>query len=96
MSKLLNELVKAKAAFQQRTIKAILEQQPIGTKEQHRAMTMPSRTPIDSWTQPTDAEINSACFSYRHDYGLLSEDEKKRIRFQAKEWLHVWRKELKE
>lgn len=31
MSKTLNDLSKVKAIFQQRTIKAILEQQPIGT-----------------------------------------------------------------
>lgn len=36
MSDLLKELAKAKAVFQQRTIKAILDQNPIGNKEQHR------------------------------------------------------------
>lgn len=36
MSELLKELAKAKAVFQQRTIKAILEQQSIGKSEESK------------------------------------------------------------
>lgn len=42
---------------------------------------------------PTEAQINSACLSYRHDYGLLNEEERKMVRFQAVEWLNAWLKE---
>jgi hypothetical protein len=42
--------------------------------------------------EPTISEINDACLSYRHDFGLLSEDEKKKLRFIAKEWLIAWGK----
>jgi hypothetical protein len=42
---------------------------------------------------PTEAQINSACMSYRHDYGLLTGDERKMVRFQALEWLRAWQKE---
>jgi hypothetical protein len=34
----------------------------------------------------TNEQINSACLSYRHDFGLLSVSEQDYIRFQAREW----------
>ena len=34
----------------------------------------------------SDAQIASACLSYRHDFGLLPEDERKRLMLQAREW----------
>ncbi len=34
----------------------------------------------------TDEQINSACLSYRHYFGLLSVVEQDYIRFQAKKW----------
>ena len=42
---------------------------------------------------PTFAQLNSACMSYRHDFGLMSDEEQERLRWLAKEWLHAWRKE---
>jgi hypothetical protein len=44
--------------------------------------------------KPTDAQVASACLSYRHDFGLLPDDERARVMFQAREWLHAWKKEL--
>lgn len=44
-------------------------------------------------TEPTPEQVRSACLSYRHDYGLLSETERKMVQFEAREWLHAWRKE---
>ena len=41
---------------------------------------------------PTEAEINDACLSYRHDFGLLPELEKEGLRFDAREWLLAWAK----
>jgi hypothetical protein len=37
----------------------------------------------------TDADIDSACLSYRHDFGLLSKPEKDRVRFECREWEHA-------
>jgi soluble cytochrome b562 len=34
----------------------------------------------------THEQIDSACLSYRHDFGLLSVAEQDEIRFQATEW----------
>lgn len=39
-----------------------------------------------------DALLNSACMSYRHDFGLLIGAERDMVRFQAKEWLRAWQK----
>jgi hypothetical protein len=46
-----------------------------------------------SYWKPTPAQIDSACLSYRHDYGLLLEPERAKLRFQALEWLRAWQKE---
>jgi hypothetical protein len=32
--------------------------------------------------------------SYRHDFGLLPDEQRKTVMFQAREWLHAWQKEL--
>ncbi len=47
----------------------------------------PARQPL------TDAQIASACFSYRHDFGLLSKQEQESIIFQAREWERALGKE---
>lgn len=44
--------------------------------------------------EPTADQVDSACLSYRHDFGLLSEKDQDRLRFEAKEWLLAWRKTL--
>ncbi|MGB3042512.1 MAG: hypothetical protein WBB98_04940 [Xanthobacteraceae bacterium] len=43
--------------------------------------------------EPADAQINSACLSFRHDYGLLDDHDRERLRFVAIEWLRAWQKE---
>lgn len=40
----------------------------------------------------TDFEIDSACMSYRHDFGLMPEHEKELHRHLAKEWLLAFKK----
>lgn len=42
----------------------------------------------------TEAQIESACLFYRHDFGLLSEEEKGLIRHQCKWWFIAIRKEF--
>lgn len=43
--------------------------------------------------KPTREQIDSACLSYRHHFGLLSEPEKEQLRREAGYWLAAWRKE---
>ena len=43
--------------------------------------------------EPTDAQVASACMSYRHDFGLMGAEERKLQMFKAREWLRAWQKE---
>lgn len=42
----------------------------------------------------TDKQVVSACFSYRHDYGLLDDKAKGHLEFQCREWWRALRKEF--
>jgi hypothetical protein len=55
-------------------------------KRGDRLYTAPQPTARREWQELTDEQIDSACLSYRHDFGLLSVSEQDYIRFQAKEW----------
>jgi len=33
--------------------------------------------------------IDNVCLSYRQDFGLLSEDEQNKVRFECKEWMRA-------
>lgn len=48
--------------------------------------------PAQVRVMPTDAQINSACLSYRHDFGLMNKRDQDNLRFEANEWLIAWRK----
>lgn len=43
--------------------------------------------------EPADEQIASACLSYSRDYGLMTENEQRIMRFIGSEWLKAWRKE---
>ena len=47
-----------------------------------------------NYMEPSDETVDSACLSYNHGFGLMSQDEQDLMRFKAKEWLHAWRKEF--
>lgn len=38
--------------------------------------------------------ISNVCLSYRHDYGLLTTDERDKVRQECKRWLHAILKNL--
>ena len=33
--------------------------------------------------------IKNTCFSYRHDYGLMLEKDKEKLRFECSEWMRA-------
>lgn len=37
----------------------------------------------------SDTFIDNVCLSYRHDFGLMSEQDKQRLRFECKEWMRA-------
>jgi hypothetical protein len=49
---------------------------------------------VNAGGHPTESQIASACLSYRHDFGLLSEPQRELIMFQGLEWLRAWRREF--
>ena len=38
----------------------------------------------------SDYFVNSVCMSYRHDFGILPEEEKELLRWEAKRWYKAW------
>jgi NTP pyrophosphatase (non-canonical NTP hydrolase) len=52
-----------------------------------------AREPENNWV-PTDTETASACMSYRHDFGLLTPEERRMTIFKAREWLRAWMREM--
>lgn len=41
----------------------------------------------------TKDQIDSACMSYRHDFGLMKPDDVAKLRTQSQDWLEAWMKE---
>jgi hypothetical protein len=41
----------------------------------------------------TDEQIASVCLSMRHDFGLMSREEREKMMFEARAWEHAIRKE---
>jgi hypothetical protein len=39
--------------------------------------------------------VGAACMCFRHDYGLMTPEERKALEYEAKEWLRAWQKALK-
>jgi len=63
------------------------------TRSQAKLDAIPAVTP-GVRVKPTDAQLASACMSYRHDFGLLDGLERTLVLHQARDWLHAWQKEL--
>jgi hypothetical protein len=55
---------------------------------------MTDRENVSEW-KPTDAQVASACLSYRHDFGLLPSLEQDVLMWRAREWLRAWQKEMR-
>lgn len=44
----------------------------------------PKREPL------TDVDYANACLSYRHDFGLMTQEQRDKLMFQAKEWARAF------
>jgi len=51
------------------------------------------RDGVASVSRLTDAQIASACMSYRHDFGLLDDAYKERLVYEARSWEYAFAKE---
>lgn len=43
--------------------------------------------------EPSQDQVDSACMSYRHDFGLMIGEERLQIQAEARQWLIAWQKE---
>ena len=55
----------------------------------------PIWTPFYTHPQPkreplTDVDYANACLSYRHDFGLMTQEQRDKLMFQAKEWARAF------
>jgi len=50
------------------------------------------RRVLDDALTPTQVEIASACLYYDHSYGLMDDDQRKKLEQDAAEWFRAWRK----
>jgi len=66
----------------------------VGLKDAIRAIPIAPQ-PVAVTVKPTDAQINSACLSYRHDFGLMDKRDQDNLRFNANEWFLAWQKEAR-
>ena len=64
------------------------------TADIQRLFDLARRGAAVQWREPTDAECANAAMSYRHDYGLLSDDMRKAMRHEARHWLYAWWKNI--
>lgn len=37
----------------------------------------------------SDTFIDNVCLSYRHDFGLIAEQDRQRLKFECKEWMRA-------
>lgn len=56
-----------------------------------RALTAAPSAQAEPQEPLTEAQLNSVCLSYRHDFGLMDSEEQERMRWTAKEWLRAFR-----
>ena len=47
-------------------------------------MLTPQRKPL------TDEDYVNACMSYRHDFGLMTQEQRDKLMFQAREWARAF------
>ena len=72
-----------------------------GTADQRRALAVVRKmvaalaapAPAGEPVELTRAQYASACLSYRHDFGLLSEEQQHRLLYEAREWDRALQKE---
>ena len=42
-------------------------------------------------SEPTNEQLYSACISMRHDYGLMTQEQRRVIEATALEWYRCWK-----
>ena len=60
--------------------------------EQEKAVKNNAVLPLvsNSALQDNSKLVDNMCMSYRHDFGLMAEQDKQELRFECKEWLRAY------
>ena len=60
--------------------------------EQEKAVKNNTVLPLvsNSALQDNSKLVDNMCMSYRHDFGLMAEQDKQSLRFECKEWLRAY------
>ena len=60
--------------------------------EQEKAVKNNAVSPLvsNSALQDNSKLVDNMCMSYRHDFGLMTEQDKQALRFECKEWLRAY------
>ena len=60
--------------------------------EQEKAVKNNAVLPLvsNSALQDNSKLVDNMCMSYRHDFGLMAEQDKQALRFECKEWLRAY------
>lgn len=68
------------------------EPHPNCLEEYNAAIAARNQGMEDAIREPTVMEIGNACLAYRHDFGLLTEDDAANVWAEAKAWHEAWAK----
>lgn len=47
-----------------------------------------------STATPSPVQLFDACLYYRHDFGMLGDEEREKVELEAKEWYYAWQKAM--
>ena len=82
----LHELIESYVAPLRSEIKELRQQ--LSTKAVKNNAVLPLVS--NSALQDNSKLVDNMCMSYRHDFGLMAEQDKQVLRFECKEWLRAY------
>lgn len=63
--------------------------------KQFKASYSPAGAPAGQMPlRPTNAQVFDACLSYRHDFGLMSDEGRRNVKVEARAWQYAWHKTI--
>lgn len=82
------DLTPYQRALAQREFKDLVERLELLEKAVKNNAVLPHVS--NSALQDNSKLVNNMCMSYRHDFGLMAEQDKQALRFECKEWLRAY------
>ena len=82
------DLTPYQRALAQREFKDLVERLELLEKAVKNNAVLPLVS--NSALQDNSKLVDNMCMSYRHDFGLMAEQDKQSLRFECKEWLRAY------